>query len=125
MSNSEYQAGVCNIGGPEVARRKQVSIFGLIAFLIASVGLISGDASSGLRLVVFIPAMLFAVGYFQARRKFCFAFGLMGTFNFGELGKLSKVASPEAIAADRRAAIGIIVQSLLLALSMSFLVASI
>lgn len=125
MSSSEYQPGVCNIGGPEVARRKQVSFFGLIFYCGASVALLSAHASPALRLLLFIPAMAFAVGYIQARKKFCLAFGLMGTFNFAELGKISKVATPAAIAADRRAALSIIAQSMLLALAMTFLVASV
>jgi hypothetical protein len=39
----------------------------------------------------------------------------MGTFNFFELGKISKVAAPADIAADRKQALSIIFQSLALA----------
>ena len=67
--------------------------------------------------LAFLPALIAAVGYAQSRKKFCFAFGLMGTFNFGNLGKLSKVAAPEAIAADRAMALKIIGQSVGIALA--------
>jgi hypothetical protein len=66
--------------------------------------------------------MIFAVGFIQSRRKFCLAFGLMGTFNFGSLGKLSRVASPQDRAADRKTAISILVQALSLALTITLIV---
>ncbi len=75
-----------------------------------------GSTSAALRLPVFISALIFAIGYIQSRKKFCLAFGLMGTFNFSELGKLSKVVSPEALAADRKVALLIIGQALALAI---------
>ena len=44
------------------------------------------------------------------------AYGLLGTFNFQKLGSISKVEDKSALAADRKMAIGIIVQALGLAL---------
>lgn len=115
MSESQYQAGVCNIGGAEVTRRKQVSYFGGAIYLVLLILSLVSTSSSALRLPVFISALIFAIGYIQSRKKFCLAFGLMGTFNFSELGKLSKVVSPEALAADRKLAVLIIGQALALA----------
>ncbi len=117
MAQGDYQPGVCNIGGPEVARRKKVAQLGS-AFFIALGGylLMTGSAASSAALA-FGPAMIAAVGFVQSRKKFCFAFGLMGTFNFAELGKMSKVLSKEEIAADRRQALLIVAQSIGLALT--------
>ncbi len=125
MSEANYQPGVCNIGGAEVARRKQVSVLGGILYLASAVALVSLEFSQTMRALVFIPALLFAVGYIQSRKKFCFAFGLLGTFNFGALGDMSKVASPEALAIDRKVAISILGQSLVLALAMTALILAI
>lgn len=124
MALSEYQPGVCNIGGPEVARRKKVAQLGT-AFFLALGGylLITGSAASSAALA-FGPALLAAVGFVQSRKKFCFAFGLLGTFNFGELGKMSKVLSKEEIAADRRQALLIVAQSIGLALVGTLLLAA-
>ena len=116
MSISQYQAGVCNIGGPEVKRRKQVFRFGTIIFLFVAIYLVGTGAETSNAAIAFFPAMLAAVGFVQSRKKFCFAFGLMGTFNFAEAGKLSKVASKAEIAADRKQALTIIGQSVGLAL---------
>ena len=116
MANDQYQPGVCNIGGPEVARRKKVAQLGSAFFLLLSIYLlISGSAASSAALA-FGPALIAAVGFVQSRKKFCLAFGLLGTFNFAELGKISKVLSKEEIAADRRQALAIMAQSIGLAL---------
>lgn len=115
MSNSEYQAGVCNIGGPEVKRRKQVFHIGTIIFLVVALYLVVSGAKTTSAAIALFPAMLAAVGFVQSRKKFCFAFGLMGTFNFAEAGKLSKVASKAEIAADRKQALTIIGESIGLA----------
>jgi len=115
VTQSQYQPGVCNIGGAEVKRRKRVAQLGAIFFILFAIYAVVNNISSSASAVAFFPAMLAAVGYVQARKKFCFAFGLMGTFNFFELGKISKVAAPADIAADRKQALSIIFQSLALA----------
>ena len=123
MSTAQYQAGVCNIGGAEVKRRKQVAKIGATFFLVSAVYLILTGADSRSAAFALIPAMLASVGYVQSRKKFCFAFGLMGTFNFAEAGKMSKVVSKEELTADRRMALSIIAQSIGLALFTTILLA--
>lgn len=117
MNSAQYQPGVCNIGGAEVQRRKRVAQIGSVLFIAYAIFAFYTDMQSSSAVFSFIPAMLAAVGFIQSRRKFCFAFGLLGTFNFVELGKLSKVASPADIATDRKVALIIIGQSFLLALA--------
>ena len=118
----DYIAGSCNIGKGEIRRRQFVALIGLILTITTVIGLINVSAERSARLGVFVPAMIFAIGFIQSRRKFCLAFGLMGTFNFGSLGKLSKVASPEDRKADRKTAISILVQALSLALVITLII---
>jgi hypothetical protein len=118
----DYIAGSCNIGKGEIRRRQFVALIGLILTITTVIGLINVSAERSARLGVFVPAMIFAVGFIQSRRKFCLAFGLMGTFNFGSLGKLSRVASPEDRKADRKTAISILVQALSLALVITLII---
>ena len=59
-----------------------------------------------------MPLTIFSVGYVQSRKKFCLAFGFMGTFNFARLGKMSKVVDKASLAADRKTAAIILLQSL-------------
>jgi hypothetical protein len=63
--------------------------------------------------------MVFAIGFIQSRKKFCLAYGLAGTFNFGKLGQISKVSDPIAKKADRKTALSILGQSFALALGLT------
>ena len=113
--SSAYVPGTCNIGQGEVKRRQAVAIFGLILMVISAAGIFATDQDSGARLSIFIPALIFSIGFVQSRKKFCLAYGLAGTFNFGKLGQISKVQSPEDKKADRKTAVFILFQSIALA----------
>ncbi len=63
-----------------------------------------------------------SIGWVQSRKKFCLAYGFTGTFNFGKLGQISRVADPIARAADRRTALIIFAQSTLYAAVLTALV---
>ena len=108
----EYIAGSCNIGKGEVCQRQVVALVGLVLVIATTIGLIASESAKSARLAVLLPALVFSVGFIQSRRKFCLAYGFMGTFNFGPLGKLSKVATPADRKADRKTAISILVQAL-------------
>jgi len=108
----QYAAGSCNIGPKEIRRRKFVGFVGLVLVLITIASFHSQHVKGLSRVSVFLPAMLFSIGYLQSRKKFCLAFGLAGLFNFGSLGQVSKVISPADKAFDRKAALNLIVQSL-------------
>ncbi|CAB4529432.1 MAG: hypothetical protein F2519_00135 [Actinobacteria bacterium] len=114
-----YIPGSCNIGAGEIRRRKAVAVIGGILTLITFYLLLASNASSALRLTLFLPAMIFAIGWVQTRKKFCLAYGFMGTFNFGKLGELSKVATKEEKELDRNTAINILVQAIILALAIT------
>jgi hypothetical protein len=58
----------------------------------------------------------------QSRKKFCLAYGFMGTFNFGKLGKVSRVSEKASLAADRKTAVSILLQSLGLASILTLIV---
>jgi len=118
-----YQAGVCNIGGAEVARRRQFAILGGVLFLALALHSIIQNFSPIATLVLIAPASIFAIGFVQSRKRFCLAYGLMGTFNFQKLGSITKVEDKAALAADRRMAFQIIVQSMGLALILTSIVA--
>ncbi len=113
--SSAYVPGTCNIGQGEVKRRQAVAIFGLILIVISAAGILATDQDRGARLSIFIPALIFSIGFVQSRKKFCLAYGLAGTFNFGKLGQISKVQSPEDKKADRKTAVFILFQSIALA----------
>jgi hypothetical protein len=111
LSTSDYVPGSCNIGKGEIRQRQIVALIGLALSISALVTIISTDAPRGARLGIFLPLMVASIGWVQSRRKFCLAYGFMGTFNFGKLGQLSKVADSASRAADRKTALGILFQS--------------
>ena len=117
--SQEYVAGSCNIGKGEVRRRQVVALAGAVISVVSLIGLIGTDATQSARLTLFFPLMVFAIGLIQSRKKFCLAYGFMGTFNFGKLGQISRVSDPIAKKADRKTAITILAQSILLALGLT------
>ena len=117
--SQEYVAGSCNIGTGEVRRRQVVALAGAVISVTSLIGLIGTDAARSARLTLFFPLMVFAIGFIQSRKKFCLAYGFMGTFNFGKLGQISRVSDPIAKKADRKTALTILTQSILLALGLT------
>lgn len=117
-----YIPGTCNLGKAEVRSRQFVALVGFIMSISALVGLLGTHSSRGARFSIFIPLMIFSVGYLQSRKKFCLAFGLMGTFNLGKLGEMSRVSDPAFRRADRKMALTLLAQASALALVLTLVV---
>lgn len=116
-----YVPGTCNLGKAEVRRRQLVAIIGAIFTFISFAGLVASGTANSARWSLFAPLMIFSVGFIQSRKKFCLAYGLMGTFNLGKLGDITRVQSAEDRKADRKTALTIFAQSALLALALTAL----
>ena len=114
-----YIPGTCNLGKSEIRRRQFVALLGLFLSGSTLIGLIGSDAPASARWGLFVPLMVFSVGFIQSRKKFCLAYGFMGTFNLGKLGDLSRVQSAEDRKADRKTALIIMIQSGLLSLALT------
>ncbi len=120
--SDHYIAGTCNIGKSEIRQRQIVALIGLALSISALIGFITTQASPSVRLGIFLPLAIFAIGWVQSRKKFCLAYGFLGTFNFGRLGKVSRVADKASLAADRKTAVSILMQSLGLAAILTLIV---
>jgi hypothetical protein len=118
----QYIAGTCNIGKNEIRQRQVVALIGLFLSVSSLIGFISTSASQSVRLGIFLPLTVFSIGWVQSRKKFCLAYGFMGTFNFGKLGKVSRVSDKASLAADRKTAVSILLQSLGLASVLTLIV---
>lgn len=105
--SDQYVAGVCNIGKAEIRQRMIVSIVGLALALSSAIGLLAADAPRAARWGVFLPLLVWAIGLVQARHRFCIAYGLAGTFNFGKMGQIARVQDPAFKRADRIAVLKI------------------
>jgi len=113
--SSEYIPGTCNIGKGEIRQRQIVALFGVFLTVSSATALLATDQSRTSRLSIFVPALVFSIGFVQSRSKFCLAYGLAGTFNFERIGKITKVQSAEDRKADRKTAIAILMKSAALA----------
>ena len=111
MSTADYIPGTCNIGKGEIRQRQIVALIGFALSIAAFIALIATDAPRSARLTIFIPLLVASIGWVQSRKKFCLAYGFIGTFNFGKLGRLSKVADSASRAADRKTALNILFQT--------------
>jgi hypothetical protein len=100
-----YQAGACNIGPEEMARRRRAGLTGVGLAVLLGVILVAIDAPPALRLLVFPPLAGGLVSLEQVRRRFCVGFALSGIRNFGPLGSPERVTDAADRAADRRAAL--------------------
>lgn len=107
MEPAGYEAGACNIGPAEIARRRWSGHLGLITTVVLLGVLLWFDAPTWMRLIVFVPAAVSAAGYLQAHFHFCADYGWRGVFNVGERAghdRTTDVADAAARRADRRRA---------------------
>ena len=118
----DYVAGSCNIGGLEVQRRKRVGYLGAFLSLATLLFLLLVHPATGVRTIIFFPFLLTSISWFQSRERFCLAFGLAGTFNFGPAGKIAKVSNPEDLRLDRAHAFEMLLNAFFVACATSALV---
>lgn len=78
---NRYIPGVCNIGPAEI-RARLVAGWGGLAVTILMVGVFMWlPVPKIARLVLFLPAFVAAIGFFQAAMHFCVGFASAGLFN--------------------------------------------
>lgn len=73
------------------------------------------DLAKSARWGLFFPLFVSAIGFIQARNKFCLAYGLAGTFNFGKMGDMERVFDAESKRTDRKKALAILFQAAIIA----------
>ena len=111
-----YIPGVCNIGHTEVKKRRILGWIGLAATVALWGTFIILKPPAPWRLVLFVPAMLAALGFLQAAWRVCVMYGLSGEYKVGSGGKRGLVELADDRRQDRRTSLRIIGYSLLIAL---------
>jgi hypothetical protein len=106
-----YVAGACNIGPDEIARRRRSGRIGLAASIVLAIGLVLVGAPTWSRLLLALPLYLGAIGFIQARDRFCVGFAAAGITNFEAVGTTHTIADEAARQADRRHARGLLARS--------------
>lgn len=121
-NNSAYVPGVCNINHAEIAYRKKAGYFGLVAFVAVFIFLLILNLNSWFRIILFLPAFIAACGYFQAKNKFCAAYGSSGRQNAQEGESEAKTVSDKtALLRDKIKSRSIYLQSALVAMAITLL----
>jgi hypothetical protein len=116
LGSTPYQAGVCNIGPAEIARRRRSGQIGALITIALLAVLIALNVPAPARLLIALPAAGAASGYLQAFFKFCAGFASKGVFNFGALGGEEQVVDAADHARDRSRANQILLASLAIGL---------
>ena len=118
-NDAGYRAGACNIGPAEIARRRRAGFVGVAAAVGLAVLLVAIGAPDWLRVLVLPPLAAGIISLDQARRRFCVAFAVAGLRNFDALGREERIEDGAARAADRRAALGMVLQGTMLAAALT------
>ena len=126
MSEIQYEAGQCNIGDVEIIQRRRIGLIGLILTIVSILiylGLVyTIELEILFGFLIFLPAMMSSIGLLQAKNKFCAAYGLTKQQNVSSsLGRTLKIDDISNQKKDRNKALKIIVQSFLIAATISLL----
>ena len=116
---NDYLPGSCNIGPAEIRRRVRAGWAGAALTAIACAGLLIADVEPAWHLVLFLPALAAAIGFVQARNRFCVYFGFAALFNFSDLGQQAKIVDRDARQRDRAQAWRLLAVSVLIASAFS------
>jgi hypothetical protein len=101
----DYRAGACNIGPDEIRKRRAAGVAAAVATVALGAGLLAIGAPAPARLLVALPAAGSAIGFLQARSRFCLGFAIAGVRNFGPVGSVVRVEDRDAHRADLIAAV--------------------
>lgn len=120
-TNTKYVAGSCNIGSAEISQRKRIGFVGLavtgFGFLVYIFSILSLDIDPLVGLLFIFPVTTAAIGFIQARNKFCAAYGFASVVNVSfQLGTTMKIDDEKDRKKDRNKAIIISVQAILIGL---------
>jgi hypothetical protein len=115
-TTSNYVPGVCNINPAEVKQRRAAGHLGLAIFAALLVILVALDINRWARLILFVPAVVSAIGYLQAKNKFCIGYAGAGMQHADDDDAAVKVAD-EAVAKDKARAQVMNRQAVMLALA--------
>jgi hypothetical protein len=108
-TDEQYVPGVCNIGAGEVRKRGTVGWIGLIATIVIWAAFVALNTAPHWRLLLFVPAMISALGFLQARQHFCIKYGFRGTHKFGrDVGEPDPADRTDSRRKDRRTSLAIL-----------------
>ncbi len=92
-----YTPGVCNLNQPEVAYRRKAEYLGIGLGVVLLAVLLVTKAMPLAGLMMFVPVWLAAIGYLQAKNKFCVSYAASGVHSasaeYADTAKIVEEAS--------------------------------
>lgn len=125
--SQEYLAGRVNIGEDEIRHRRLTYGWGGLILILAIFTILKFlDVSFMVYLVLFFPVYVSFIGFFQARKKFCIAYGKAGVCNVsGQTGETRGVIGRLNRNKDKRQANKMLAMSIAAAFAITLLIAAI
>jgi len=96
---TNYIPGVCNINPQEVRKRRLSGHVGLALTVVLAAAALILHATWYFRIVLIIPSFISAIGYLQARNKFCVGFASAKQQN-ADNGDTVKITDQAALKKD-------------------------
>ena len=102
-TESAYIPGVCNINHKEVAYRRKAGYFGLGFFVVIAAAFLALAVNRWFYVLLFVPAFVAAIGFLQAKNKFCVAYGAGGQQNADDGSeKARNITDTDAVSKDKK-----------------------
>lgn len=120
-AQTAYVPGVCNINRDEIAYRRKWRNIGAVSTIVLTVTLFIVSSNRWIRLSIFLPAFIAAIGYLQAKNKFCVSYAASGLQNAAEDSTKADKVSKEAHKLDQAKARKMNIQAALVALAITVL----
>lgn len=117
MTETAYTPGICNINTQEIAQRRKAGYFGLAGFSLLLVVLLTTDVTRIARLLLFVPAYVAAIGFLQARARFCVGYAAAGMQRADESADHAQKVDDAAMAQDKHRARRMNTQAFIIALA--------
>ncbi|MDZ7747177.1 MAG: hypothetical protein U5K28_12030 [Halobacteriales archaeon] len=97
--SSQYEPGVCNIGGEERQQRRRYAAIAFVAALVYLIAVLASSLPTVLLVGLFIPLSIGFEMALQARRAFCANLALSGEYAFDD--EIGQVTDLDARRRDR------------------------
>lgn len=118
---SNYIPGICNINHAEIKRRKQAGHIGLFLSIAVLIVIVIFHSPWAYRIIILLPVYVAAIGYLQARNKFCVGYAGSGK-QHADQGDIETIAEASAIKADKLRARTINLQAFIIATVVTIIV---
>jgi hypothetical protein len=119
---TNYVPGMCNINPMEIRRRRMSGHIGLITTVFLVIIFVLAHTEWYFRIIIILPVFLSAIGYLQARNKFCVGLASAGQ-QHADNGKAVKITDKKSLDLDKLKTRTMNIQAFVIAIVVTVIVA--